>query len=71
MSLLAYASSSGDLVSVVCWIAALGLICWLLWWLIGYIGVPEPFNKVARVVIAVVAVICLIKLVIRVFGNPF
>lgn len=61
----------GDFVSVILWIAALGLICWLLWWLIGYIGIPEPFNKVARVIIAVLAVVVLIKIIVRVFGSPF
>lgn len=28
-----------------------GLIFWLVWWFIDYVGVPEPFNKVIRVVI--------------------
>ena len=32
----------------------IGLVCWLIWWLIGFVGLPEPFNKVARVLVAVV-----------------
>jgi hypothetical protein len=39
-----------------------GLICYLLWWLIGYIALPAPFDKVARVLIAVFAVIYIIGL---------
>ena len=40
-----------------------GLVCYLLWWLIGFIGLPEPFDKVARVIIALIAVIYLLALV--------
>jgi hypothetical protein len=39
-----------------------GLICYLLWWLIGYIALPAPFDKVARVLVAVFAVIYIIGL---------
>jgi hypothetical protein len=40
-----------------------GLVCYLLWWLIGYMALPEPFDKVARVIIALVAVVYLIGVV--------
>lgn len=46
------------------------LIFYLLWWFIGYAGLPEPFNKVARVVIAAAAVFFLINLVLGLFGSP-
>jgi hypothetical protein len=45
-----------------------GLILWLLWWFIGYVGLPEPFNKVARVIIALVAVVFLIGLLLNISG---
>lgn len=48
-----------------------GLICYLLWWLIGFIGLPEPFNKVARVLVAVVAVVLLINALLGLVGTPF
>jgi hypothetical protein len=51
-----------DLLSVLLQLIVVGLICYLLWWLIGYIGLPEPFDKVARVIIAVVAVVFIIGL---------
>lgn len=69
--MLAETTGSGDFVALILWLCAMGLICWLLWWLIGYIGIPEPFNKVARVIIAVLAVVFLIKIIVRVFGAPF
>jgi len=56
------------LMHIVLMILIVGGVCWLLWWLIGYIGLPEPFNKIARVVIAVVAVFFLINLLLS-FGG--
>ncbi len=47
-----------------------GLILWLLWWLIDYIGLPEPFNKVARVILAVVAVLICIGVLLQIAGYP-
>ena len=47
-----------------------GLIFWLLFWFIGFVGLPEPFNKVALVILALCAVIFLIDLLMRVGGHP-
>ena len=57
------------LMHVVIYLLVIGGVCWLLWWLIGYIGLPEPFNKIARVIIAVVAVFLLINLLIGFAGG--
>ncbi len=56
------------LVHIIIQILIIGGVCWLLWWLIGYIGLPEPFNKVARVIVAVVAVLFLINMLLG-FGG--
>ncbi len=37
-----------------------GLIFYLFWYLLGVIGLPEPFSKVATVILALAAVIFLI-----------
>lgn len=60
------------LVSLVVWIIVIGAIFGLLWWLVGFAGIPEPFNKFARVAIAVVAVLLLINLLLGLVGQaPF
>jgi len=59
------------LVQAIVWVIVAGLIFWLLSWLIGYAGVPEPFAKVARVLLAIVAVILLINAILVVAGRPF
>lgn len=56
------------LVHILILLMIVGGVCWLLWWLVGYIGLPEPFNKVARVIIAVVAVLFLINLLLGLAG---
>ena len=50
-------------------IIVVGLVCYCLWWLIGYIGLPAPFDKVARVIVALVAVIFLLDLVLGLSGS--
>lgn len=60
------------LVSLIVWIIIIGSIVGLLWWLVGFVGLPEPFNKVARVAIAVVAVLLLINMLLGLTGGaPF
>lgn len=48
------------LVTTVVYLIIVGLVFFLLWWLIGYCALPEPFNKVAKVIVAVLAVLVLI-----------
>lgn len=68
--LLAAALSSGNgLIGLLINIIVIGVICWLLWWLIGYVALPEPFNKIARIIIAVVAVIFLIRILLSLTGS--
>lgn len=45
-----------------------GLILWVVWWAVGAIGVPEPFNKVIRVVIIVIAALVAIDLLMQAAG---
>jgi hypothetical protein len=61
-----------SLVSLLVYLMVVGGVCWLLWWLIGFIGLPEPFNKIARVIVAVVAVLFLINMLLGFVGHaPF
>lgn len=70
MSIIA-AISGQALVNAVIWVLIAGLIFWLLNWLISYVGVSEPFNKIAKVIIAIVAVVMLINALLTVAGKPF
>lgn len=58
-------------VSVVTTLIIAGLIFWLLWWLVDYCKIPEPFNKVARIILAVLAVLVCIGLLLSLqSGQP-
>lgn len=61
--------SGGGLVNLLVWIFAIALICYLLWWVIGYVGLPEPFAKIARAIVAFAAVIFLINAILQVAGG--
>lgn len=72
MNTLILAAISGQsLIYFVIAVVVVALIFWLLNWLITYCGVPEPFNKVLRVVLAVFAVIFLINELLGLVGKRF
>ena len=58
------------LVELVIYLAIVGGILWLLLWLISYIGLPEPFSKVAKIIIMVVGVLILINVLLGFAGHP-
>lgn len=66
---LAAAPSIEGLLSIVIYLVVIGLIFWLIWWFIGYVGLPEPFNKVARVVVGLVALLVVIYLLLGLAGG--
>ena len=43
-------------------VIVVGAVFYLLFWLVGYLGLPEPFAKVARIIIALIAVIYLLAM---------
>ena len=75
-NLMALASLSGwhynvngdghDLLRLLVHIVVIGLVFWLLWWFIGYVRIPEPFNKVARVLLGLFAVLFLIGILLSI-----
>ena len=70
MNILAYVTGE-PLTSAIVWIVVIGLICWLLWWFIDYCGLPQPFNKVAKVAVALLALVLLIRFLVHMFGVPW
>lgn len=59
------------LITTVVYLVVIGVIFWLLLWLISYCGIPEPFNKIARVILAVFAVLAVIGILLSlVSGQP-
>jgi heme A synthase len=57
------------MVSVIVYLIVAGLVFWLLWWLIGYVGLPEPFRKIANVVLAIAAVLVIIGILLSLVSG--
>jgi len=58
------------LVELIIYLAIVGGVLWLLLWLISYIGLPEPFAKVAKIIIMIVGVLILINVLLGFAGHP-
>lgn len=51
-------------------IIIMGAVFWLLYWLIGFLGLPAPFGKIAYGVLAVGGVFALIGVLLDLAGYP-
>jgi hypothetical protein len=56
-------------VSVVLYLVVGGLIFWLLWFLVAYVNPPEPFKKIANVVLMLLAVLVVIGILLSLVGG--
>lgn len=56
------------LIHLVIYIVVIGIIVWLLLYLISAIPLPEPFNRVARICIIVLSVLIVILLLLQFIG---
>lgn len=71
MNELIFAAISGQsLIQAVIWLVIAAVIFWLLTWLIGYIGIGEPFAKVLKVIMAIIAVLICINALMTLAGKP-
>jgi predicted membrane protein len=56
-------------VSIIVGLIVAGLVFWLLWFLLDYCAIPEPFNKIAHVILMILAVCVIIGLLLSVVGG--
>lgn len=63
--------SGSAVVHLLIWVICIGTVFYLLHWLIGYVGLQDPWNKVAKIILAVAAVILLINALLTLAGHPF
>jgi len=61
--------SLATLVQFVFFLIIAGLIVWILLWLIGAVGLPDPFAKVARIAIYVASAFILIWSLMGLIGQ--
>lgn len=63
--------TGSSLLSLMITIIVVGVCFWLLDWAIKAIPVPEPFAKIARVILILAAVIFLINALLSLVGKSF
>jgi len=56
-------------VTVVVYLVVVGMVFWLLWWLVNYVAPPEPFRKIANVILAILAVMVVIGILLSMVGG--
>ena len=49
------------LISLLITIIILGLVAWLVFWALAEFGLPEPFAKIARVLVVIIIVLYLLQ----------
>lgn len=70
-STTAFAATSPGIEGLIISLVYLGVIILILaaiWWLAGYIGLPEPFNKVIRIIVGLVALLVLLYFLLGMVG---
>lgn len=55
------------LLAVVIW----GVVFYVCWWGLGKIGLPEPWNKVATLLLVILTVVILLNLFMGLVAEPF
>lgn len=59
-----------DIISLIVYFVIVGLVFWCVWWFLGYVGLPEPFNKVARVILGLIALVIVLNFLLSFIGAP-
>ena len=58
-----------SLIYLIVYLIVIGLVFWLLTYLIDIVPLPEPFNRVAKIALMVVAVLIVIFLLLGLVGE--
>lgn len=58
------------LLSLLVGLVIAGLIFWLVIWFVDYCAVPEPFNKVIKVICGLFVLVYLVNVLLGMSGHP-
>lgn len=56
------------LIALLIVVLVVGIVVWLALWAIAELGVPEPFNKIARVLVILIAVLIILYRALPLLG---
>lgn len=71
MDLMLAAISGNAVVNAIIWLVIGALIYFVVDWGLKKIGLPEPFNKIATVLLVLVVVVILVNALLTLIGKPF
>jgi hypothetical protein len=71
MNLMLGAIDGGQVVEAIIWLVVAGLVYWILDWALKKVALPEPFNKVATVLLILLVVVVVINALFLLIGKPF
>jgi hypothetical protein len=63
--------SGGAVVECLIWLVIAALIYFVVDWGLKKIGLPEPFNKIAQVILILLVVVALVNGLLLLAGHPF
>ena len=59
------------MIELLIYLVVWGLVLYVLWWAIGALALPEPFSKIATVLLVVLTVAVLLNLLFGFVATPF
>lgn len=71
MDLFFAAISGNAVVTAIIWLVIGALIYFIVDWGMKKIGLPEPFNKIAQVLLVLLVVVILVNALLTLVGKPF
>lgn len=57
-----------DLISLIVYLIVVGLIFGLVWWFLGVLAIPEPFGKIVRILVALIAFLIVLSVLLQLLG---
>jgi hypothetical protein len=58
------------MITALVYLIIIGFILGLLYWLVDWLGTPQPINKVLKAVILLVGVLMLVNFLLQLAGQP-
>jgi hypothetical protein len=58
------------MISTLIYLLIVFLVIGIVWWLIDYIPVPEPLNRLAKIVVVVIGALIIIAVLLDLAGAP-
>lgn len=57
------------LIDLIFWLLILGILVGLAFWVLTQVPIPEPINRILRVVLVVIVVLVIVLLLLQVLGG--